>query len=110
MPASCVATDDRRRESGRMSEATFQDNEAQGRFELHQAGGIVTADYERRPGTLVIRYVYAPPPLRGTGASDRLMSKVADVARTEERKVLALCGFARRWLQSRSAHRDLLAN
>jgi predicted GNAT family acetyltransferase len=91
-----------------MRETSFHDNEAQSRFELREADGTVTADYERRPGTLVIRYVYAPPPLRGTGASDRLMSEVAGVARAEERKVLALCGFARRWLQSRKAHRDLL--
>ena len=92
-----------------MTEATFWDNEAEGRLELHLDGGVVTADYERRPGTLVIHHVYAPPQLRGTGASDRLMSEVAAVARREGVKVLALCGYARRWLTAHRTHRELLA-
>lgn len=92
-----------------MADGTFRDNEPRSRFELERPEGVVTADYERRPGLLVIRYVYAPPPLRGTGASDRLMSEVASVARREDRKVLALCGYARRWLHAHGAHRDLLA-
>lgn len=91
-----------------MSEAVFRDNAEDDRFELHVGDDVVTADYERRPGTLVIRYVYAPPRLRGTGASDRLMGEVAKVARTEELKVLALCGYARSWLSGHKAHRDLL--
>lgn len=91
-----------------MSEAVFRDNTEDDRFELHVGDEVVTADYRRQPGTLVIRYVYAPPPLRGTGASDRLMSEVANLARTEELKVHALCGYARRWLSGHRAHRDLL--
>lgn len=91
-----------------MSEPVFLDNQDSGRFELRMDGGIVTADYERRPDLLVIRYVFAPPQLRGTGASDRLMSEVAALARRESVKVLALCGYARRWLSAQSAHRDLL--
>ena len=93
-----------------MSEPDFRDNEAGRRFELALDAGIVTADYERRPGTLVIRYVYAPPNLRGTGASDRLMSEVAALARREAVKIVPLCGYARRWLSAHREHRDLLAN
>jgi len=93
-----------------MPEGLFHDNATQSRFELRLPGGTVTADYERRPGTLVIRYVYAPPNLRGTGASDRIMSEIASLARREDVKVLALCGFARRWLSSRADHRDLLTS
>lgn len=92
-----------------MSEPDFRDNQAGRRFELVRDEGMVTADYERRPGTLVIRYVYAPPNLRGTGASDRLMSEIAGLARREEVKIVALCGYARRWLSAHRAHRDLLA-
>lgn len=92
-----------------MSEPAFHDNQEQARFELRLPQGVVTADYERRPGTLVIRYVYAPPQLRGTGASDRLMNEVAALARREEAKVLALCGYARHWLSAHRTHRELLA-
>ena len=55
----------------------MRDNAERQRFELDLDGQIVFADYERRPGLLVIRYVYAPPALRGTGAAGRLMAMVA---------------------------------
>lgn len=87
----------------------MRDNAERQRFELDLDGQIVFADYERRPGLLVIRYVYAPPALRGTGAAGRLMALVAGQARAEERRILALCGYARGWLAMSRAHRDLLA-
>ncbi|GJD53421.1 hypothetical protein OPKNFCMD_6196 [Methylobacterium crusticola] len=79
------------------------------RFALTVDGQTVSADYERRPGILVIRYVYAPPALRGTGAAGRLMEEVAAAARAEDRRILALCGYARRWLARHPRHRALLA-
>ncbi|MGA0598588.1 GNAT family N-acetyltransferase [Enterovirga sp. CN4-39] len=88
----------------------FHDAEERSRFELDVSGQVAYADYQRRPGVLVISYVYAPPPLRGTGASDRLMSAVAEQARAEDRKILALCGYARGWLRAHRAHRDLLVS
>lgn len=91
-----------------MSEPVFHENEDSRQFELRMDEGVVTADYERRPDLLVIRYVFAPPQLRGTGASDRLMSEIAALARRESVKVLALCGYARSWLSAHRAHRDLL--
>jgi predicted GNAT family acetyltransferase len=92
-----------------VSAETFRDAAERSRFELAVAGQVAYADYRREPGILVIRYVYAPPPLRGTGASDRLMTAVADTARAENRKIVALCGYARGWLRAHKAHRDLLA-
>jgi predicted GNAT family acetyltransferase len=92
-----------------VSADTFRDASERSRFELDVAGQIAYADYRREPGILVIRYVYAPPPIRGTGASDRLMTAVADSARTEGRKIIALCGYAHAWLRAHKAHRDLLA-
>jgi hypothetical protein len=89
---------------------SFRDATERSRFELDVRGQIVYADYQRQPGVLVISYVYAPPPLRGTGASDRLMAAVAGSARAEGRKILALCGYARAWLRAHKAHRDLLTS
>jgi uncharacterized protein len=85
-----------------------QDNAEAGRFELAEGGRIAYADYERTPGLLVIRFVYAPPSLRGTGAAGRLMQAVAEQARAEERRIRALCGYARGWLQEQPTYRDLL--
>ena len=90
--------------------SAFRDAEERSRFELQVGNQIVFADYQRQTGLLVIAYVYAPPSLRGTGASDRLMAAIADQARAEDRKILALCGYARAWLRGHKAHRDLLVS
>ena len=92
------------------SPAEFRDAAAKGRFELEVGSEVAYADYRRQPGVLVISYVYAPPVLRGTGASDRLMTAVAAQARADDRKILALCGYARGWLRAHKAHRDLLVS
>lgn len=87
---------------------TFRDAQDRSRFELDVEGQIVFADYRRTPGILDIRYVYAPPPLRGTGVADQLMTAVATLARSEERRIVPTCGYARAWLRSRKAFRDLI--
>ena len=87
----------------------LRDNGERQRFELDAAGAVVTADYRRQAGLLVIQYVYAPPALRGTGAAGRLMEAVAEQARAENRRIVALCGYARTWLAGDPRYRDLLA-
>ncbi len=49
----------------------MRDNPERSRFELEVNGEVAYADYRRRPGTLVIAYVYAPPALRGTGTAPK---------------------------------------
>lgn len=87
----------------------FDDAQDRGRFELRIGQEVVFATYRRQPGTLVVTYVFAPPSLRGSGASDRLMIEVAGVATSEGRKIVALCHYANLWLRSHAAYRDLLA-
>lgn len=94
--------------AGLASDTGFRENAEASRFELPFPTGTVTADFLREPGLFVVTYVYAPPALRGTGAADRLMRGVAAQARAESRNILALCGYARRWLGAHSAHADLL--
>jgi predicted GNAT family acetyltransferase len=88
--------------------STIHDNVAACRFELDVNGQVVVADYEREGSDLVIRYVEAPPPLRGTGAADRLMRGIAELARREGRKIIPLCGYARVWLRRHKEYHDLL--
>ena len=90
-----------------MDQASVHDNRNLQRFELPVDGEVVFANYRRQPGRLVITYVEAPPALRGTGAASRLMRGVAEEARTEQVKVLPLCGYARAWLQRHPEYRDL---
>ena len=87
----------------------MHDNAERSRFELDVDGQVVFADYQRRDGLLVILYVYAPPPLRGTGASDRLMKAVGADAKAKGLKVVPICGYAAAWLKRSHDYRDLLA-
>lgn len=87
----------------------MRDNPERSRFELEVNGEVAYADYRRRPGTLVIAYVYAPPALRGTGTADRLMRAVAEAARADGVRIVPLCGYAAAWLRRHAEHRDLLA-
>ena len=85
------------------------DNREQSRYELDVDGQIAYANYRRQGSTLVIPYVYAPPALRGTGASGRLLEGVMEIARGDGLKVVPLCGYAASWLRRHKEHRDLLA-
>jgi predicted GNAT family acetyltransferase len=89
--------------------AGLRDNREKSRFELEESGAVVFANYRRDGGTLVIRYVEAPPALRGTGAAGRLMEGVMETARAEGVKVLPLCSYAAAWIRRHERWHDLLA-
>lgn len=86
-----------------------RDNREKGRFELEEGGAVAFADYRREGGTLVIRYVEAPPILRGTGAAGRLMQGVMEIARAEGMKVVPRCGYAAAWIRRHKEWHGLLA-
>lgn len=92
----------------RMTNSVY-DNPDLSRYELDVDGQIVFANYRRRDGTLVITHVEAPVPLRGTGASDRLMRGLMEIVRAEQVKVLPLCGYAAAWIRRHKTYTDLLA-
>ena len=77
----------------------FSHNPAHSRYELEVDGLIAFADYQRSGQTLVIPHVEAAPALRGTGAAGRLMTRVAETARSEGMKIVPLCGYAAAWLK-----------
>ncbi|MBS0361320.1 MAG: N-acetyltransferase [Proteobacteria bacterium] len=78
------------------------------RYEMEEAGLTSYADYRRQDGTLYIDYVYAPPALRGSGASGRLMTAVATEARQKGLSIVPICGFAAVWLQRNREFADLV--
>jgi hypothetical protein len=69
------------------------------RYEMDEQGQTAFADYRREPGRLYVDYVYAPPGLRGTGASGRLMAALAADARERGEKITPICGYAAAWLR-----------
>jgi predicted GNAT family acetyltransferase len=92
-----------------MAPDILRDNAARKRFEIAIEGHTVFADYDRQPGQLIINWVEAPRPLRGTGAAGRLMALVAEQARSERVKIVPVCGYAAGWLRASKAYRDLVA-
>lgn len=77
----------------------MRDNAAQRRFELDVEGETVYADYRKEDSRLIIPYVYAPPPLRGKGAADKLMQQIFEHARVNGKQIVPLCGYAAAWLR-----------
>lgn len=85
------------------------DNKGLSRFELHESGETVFADYIRDRNVLSIRYVFSPENLRGSGAAGRLMAGIVEKAREENLKIIPICGYAASWLQKHKEHHDLIA-
>lgn len=79
------------------------------RYETEEQGLTSYADYRRDGQRLYIDYVFSPVPLRGTGASGRLMAAVAAEARRNHLKITPICGYAAAWLKRSSEFRDLVA-
>ena len=78
------------------------------RYEMVEDGQTVYADYRRQGERLYIDYVFSPVPLRGTGASGRLMAAVAAEARAQNLKITPICGYAAAWLRRSPEFRDLV--
>jgi predicted GNAT family acetyltransferase len=87
---------------------TLRDDTAGGRLEMDEAGLTVFADYRLDGARLIIDHVEAPLPLRGTGAAGRFMTALAAHARSNDLRIVPLCGYAARWLRASAQHRDLI--
>ena len=79
------------------------------RYEMDEEGLTSYADYRRTGDRLYIDYVFSPVPLRGTGASGRLMAALAADARDKGLKITPICGYAAAWLRRSHEFRDLVA-
>ena len=79
------------------------------RYEMDEEGLTSYADYRRAGERMYIDYVFSPVPLRGTGASGRLMAALAADAKAKGLKVTPICGYAAAWLRRSHEFRDLVA-
>lgn len=84
-------------------------NAALARYEMPIDQYVVYADVRREDDVLTIKYVYAPPELRGTGAASRFMQALIDQVRAESLKVIPVCGYAASWIARHQDAQDLLA-
>ncbi|MHB1204042.1 MAG: GNAT family N-acetyltransferase [Rhodospirillaceae bacterium] len=87
---------------------TFTDNAARSRFEHTEQGLTAFASYRRAGDVVSIPHVEAPMALRGTGAAGRLMTEVAQHARTHKLKLVPLCSYAVAWFRRNPAFNDVL--
>lgn len=78
------------------------------RYEMDEQGHTSYADYRRSGERLYVDYVFAPPELRGTGASGRLMAALAADAREKGLKITPICGYAAAWLRRSREFSDLV--
>jgi predicted GNAT family acetyltransferase len=69
------------------------------RYEMEEQGQTSYADYRRDGDRLYIDYVFTPVPLRGTGASGRLMGALSADAREKGLRITPICGYAAAWLR-----------
>ena len=79
------------------------------RYEMDEQGLTSWADYRREGSRLYVDHVEAPLPLRGTGASGRLMAALSADARAKGLTITPICGYAAAWLRRSSEFRDLVA-
>ena len=86
----------------------LRNNTAAGRYEMDEQGMTSWADYRLVGERLYIDHVEAPPALRGTGASGRLMAALAADARDRGLKITPICGYAAAWLRRSHEFRGLL--
>ncbi len=85
------------------------DNTAQRRYELVEQGHTAYADYAINGDVVSIKYVYAPPELRGQGTAGRLMEEIAQTAKAQNLKLFPICGYAVSWLRRHEEYKVLLA-
>jgi predicted GNAT family acetyltransferase len=78
------------------------------RYEMDEQGSTAYADYRRDGDRLYIDYVFAPPALRGTGASGRLMAALSADARAKHLRITPICGYAALWLRRSKEFGDLV--
>jgi predicted GNAT family acetyltransferase len=78
------------------------------RYEMEEQGETSFADYRRQGERLFIDYVFSPVPLRGTGASGRLMAALSADARAKGLKLTPICGYAAAWLRRSKEFGDLV--
>ena len=86
----------------------LRNNTADSRYEMDEQGMTSWADYRLVGERLYIDHIEAPPALRGTGASGRLMAALAADARDRGLRITPICGYAAAWLRRSHEFRGLL--
>jgi predicted GNAT family acetyltransferase len=75
------------------------DNAAESRFELKVDGHVAYLEYERSANTLTLLHTEVPAEIRGRHIADRLVEAALAIGRSEGRRLVVVCPFARAYLR-----------
>jgi predicted GNAT family acetyltransferase len=89
--------------------SNVRDNTERNRFELEADGHIAFSNYKRADGVLTILHTEVPTALEGHGIGSALIRGVLDTARSQWLKVIAVCPFAKSYIERHPEYADLLA-
>jgi predicted GNAT family acetyltransferase len=89
--------------------SNVRDNADRHRFELDADGHIAFSNYKRAEGVLTILHTEVPKALEGRGIGSALIRGVLDIARSQRLKVIAVCPFAKSYIERHPEYADLLA-
>jgi hypothetical protein len=87
----------------------MHDNTANNRYELAVDDQTAFADYRKDGHIIYITHVETPPALRGKGTAGQLMQEIAEHAKSENLKLVPICGYASTWLQRHKEYESVMA-
>ena len=98
-PANTVETGIRIGTPPATDNGAVSDNAAQSRFELSVDGHVAYLEYERTPNTLTLIHTEVPVEIRGRHIGDRLVESALAIGRSEGRRIVVICPFARAYMR-----------
>jgi uncharacterized protein len=79
------------------------DNRERSRFEISAEGGTAFLIYRREPGSMTLVHTEVPEELRGRRLGTALVERAFESARSEGRRTIVECPFARAYLRKHPA-------
>ena len=98
-PANTVETGIRIATPSATDVDAVSDNVAQRRFELKVDGHVAYLEYERTPNALTLIHTEVPVEIRGRHIGDRLVEAALAIGRSEGRRIVVVCPFARAYMR-----------
>jgi predicted GNAT family acetyltransferase len=92
-----------------VSDIEVQDDAAQHRFEVLVDGEVAgKAVYQSRPGAIIVTHSEVDPRFRGHGVANELARQALDQIRERDLKVVPLCPFFARYVETHPEYQDMV--
>jgi predicted GNAT family acetyltransferase len=91
------------------AEVVVRDNPERHKYEARIGANIAGfADYHRQPGLVTVLHTEVDPQFEGQGVGSALIRSMLDDIRENEARVLAVCPFAKAYLQRHPEYAGLV--